>query len=126
MDIQSYKDLRVWQLGIDIALDIYKHTKSYPKEEIYGFTSQMRRCAASIPANLAEGASRESTKQLLHHVAIAMGSVAELETFLILAKKLSFGNPAEISNLLERLAEEGRMLRGLQRSLKTKLTATDH
>ncbi len=84
MGIQSYRELEVWQLGMDLAEECYRVTKGFPKEELFGMTSQIRRAAASIPANIAEGQGREHTKEFLHHLSVARGSLMELETHLML------------------------------------------
>ena len=91
-DIQSYRDLTVWQLGMQITEDVYALTKSFPAEERFGLTSQLRRAAASVPANIAEGHARSSTKDFLRHLSIAIGSLAEVTTFLELAERLKFAS----------------------------------
>lgn len=120
-EVKSYRDLSVWQLGMEIAEDIYVLTSSFPKEEIYGMTSQIRRAGTSIPANIAEGNARDSLKDYLRFLAIAVGSLAEVETFIELAIRLRYCNAEETESLVEKLATERRMLRGLQRSLRAKL-----
>lgn len=120
-EIRSHHDLKVWQLGMDLAQKIYALTQSFPREEIYGLTSQIRRAASSIPANIAEGNGRNSTKEYLHHLSYAMGSLCEVETFLLLSGRLNYGDAQSIEEMLELLSEEGRMLRGLQKSLMSKL-----
>ncbi len=107
---------------MEVAEEIYRITSSFPKHEIYGLTSQIRRAAVSVLSNIAEGSSRESTKEYLHHVSIAVGSLAELESQLLLAARLELANPGEIEAVLGRGASVGKMLRGLQRSLRAKLT----
>ncbi len=119
--IQSHRDLNVWQLGMDIAERIYRLTRDFPTDERFGLVSQLRRAAASVPANIAEGNARSSTKEYLHHLSIAVGSLAEIETFLDLAVRLSYGRPNTIDELVDVIGEERRMLRGLQRSLRSKL-----
>lgn len=120
-DIRSHHDLKVWQLGMELAEKIYALTQSFPHEEIYGLTSQLRRAVSSIPANIAEGNGRASTKEYLHHLSYAVGSLCEVETFLLLSRRLEYGDAGRIQELLELLSEEGRMLRGLQKSLASKL-----
>jgi four helix bundle protein len=88
--IQSYRDLSVWQLGTDIAEHVYRLTREFPADERFGLISQLRRAAASVPANIAEGNARASTKEYLQHLSIAVGSLAEIETFLDLANRLSY------------------------------------
>ncbi len=82
--ISSYRDLLVWQRAMDLTVRCYEETKSFPKEEIYGLTSQMRRCCASVAANIADGYGRESSGAYVHHLKIAQGSLKEFETHIIL------------------------------------------
>ena len=86
--IKSYKDLIVWQKSIDLVTKIYKITENFPKEEIYALTNQMRRCAVSIPSNIAEGRGRGTRKDFAQFLRIASGSAAELETQLIISKEI--------------------------------------
>jgi four helix bundle protein len=120
--IRSHRDLKVWQLGMEIAEGIYQFTKTFPDDERFGLISQMRRASISVSANIAEGNARESTKDYLRFLSIAVGSLAEIETFLELAGRLHYGNTQTITQLESLMAEERRMLRGLQRSLKSKLS----
>lgn len=85
-----YKKLKVWQKSIDLVKDIYSLTKTFPRTEQFGLTSQINRCAVSIPCNIAEGCGRSTDKQLNYFIEISMGSCAELETLLILASNLNF------------------------------------
>jgi four helix bundle protein len=119
--IKSHRDLAVWQLGMDVAERIYQLTTDFPDSERYGLVSQLRRAAVSIPANIAEGNSRSSTKEYLQHLSIALGSLAEIETFLDLSVRLHFGDAKIIRHLNDSIGEQRRMLRGLQRSLRTRL-----
>ncbi len=80
VSVKSYRDLETWQKAMDLVQEIYLETKSFPKEETYGLSGQMRRAAVSIPSNIAEGQGRDSTKEFLHHLSIAYGSLCELET----------------------------------------------
>jgi four helix bundle protein len=118
MHIKSYQDLEVWQVAMDLAAESYRHTSSYPKTEIYGLISQIRRAAASIPANIAEGHGRESTQSFVQFLRIAQGSVKELETHLLLAVRVGFAEQAQIEGLLGSCGSVGRMLRALIRSLQ--------
>jgi four helix bundle protein len=120
-NIRSHRDLSVWQLGMDITERMYELTRAFPKDEQFGLVTQARRAAVSVPANIAEGNARSSTKEYLYHLSVAIGSLAELETYLDLAARLKYGEQKAIDSLLEMLAEERRMLRGLQRSLRAKL-----
>jgi four helix bundle protein len=123
-NIRSHRDLKVWQLGMDLAETIYEITKSFPREETYGITSQLRRAASSIPANIAEGNGRDSSKEYLRHLSIAVGSLCEVETFLLLALRLNYVSEKQTHSFLELLEEEGRMLRGLQASIRRKIEAS--
>ena len=95
MSILTYRDLEVWKQGMDLVEDCYKVTASFPKSELYGLTSQLRRAVISIPSNVAEGRSRKSTKAFRNHVSIALGSHSELETCLELATRLGFMSLAD-------------------------------
>lgn len=118
--LRSYRDLDVWKKSIDLVEAVYKASSSWPGEERFGLTNQARRAAVSIPANLAEGAERHGTGEFLQFIGIAKGSLAELETHLTIAERLGF-LPAEPARALEqRMAEIGRMLSGLTRSLRSR------
>jgi len=91
-EMLTHKDLDVWKLGIELVEEIYKITSKFPKNEIYGLISQMRRAAVSIPSNISEGAARDSTKEFIQFLYVALGSLSELETQVIIAKKLSYIN----------------------------------
>jgi four helix bundle protein len=119
--IHSHRDLKVWQLGMEIAERIYHVTRQLPDEERFGLTSQLRRAAVSVPANIAEGNASASTKEYLQHLSIAIGSLAEVETFMELVLRLGYIQPKIVNELSDLLAEQRRMLRGLQRSLRAKL-----
>ncbi|HMO86018.1 MAG TPA: four helix bundle protein [Lacipirellulaceae bacterium] len=120
-EIRSHHDLKVWQLGMEITEKIYAITSTFPADERFGLIAQLRRAASSIPANIAEGNGRASTREFLRHISIAIGSLCEVETFIQLASRLKFGDAKLFQEILEELAEEGRMLRGLQRSLAAKI-----
>ena len=120
-DIQDYRDLAVWQLGMDVTVATYEVTKSFPIDEKYGLISQLRRAASSVPANIAEGHAKSSTKEYLHHVSIALGSIAEITTFLELATRLQYLQETTVQPLVEQLQHERRMLRGLQNSLRNRV-----
>lgn len=119
--IKSYRDLQVWQLAIHLSTEIYATTANFPKAETFGLSSQLQRAAVSVPSNIAEGHARDSTKEYLRFISIALGSLAETETQLIISNKLNYINQEKLGEMLERASEIGRMLRGLQQSLKTKL-----
>jgi four helix bundle protein len=119
--VRSYQDLKVWQSGIGTAESVYRLTAKFPKHELYGLSSQMQRAAVSVPSNITEGSSRDSTREYLRHLSIAVGSLAELETQLIIAHRLEYCAVEQQEVLSARIKEIGRMLSGLQRSLRAKL-----
>ena len=121
MSISSFRELRVWQLGMDLAERIYILTDSFPKSETYGITSQIRRSAVSIPSNLAEGHGRNSTKEFLQFIAISFGSICELETQILLSYRLKYINKDDLETILALLTETSKTIRGLQKALKAKL-----
>ena len=96
--VKSHQDLRVWQEAMDLVTKVYELTRDYPKEELYGLTSQIRRSAVSIPSNIAEGAGRNGQKELIRFLYIAMGSLSELETQLEISKRLDYISDAEELN----------------------------
>lgn len=110
MKINSYKDLIVWQKSIDLVILVYKLTDTYPESEIYGLTSQIRRCVVSIPSNIAEGRKHGTKKDFCHCLSIAYGSGSELETQLTIGKMLSFGSKLDYSNIEGLLEEIMKML----------------
>ena len=109
-EIQSFRDLLVWQKGMNLAEAAYKPTKSFPKAEEYRLTSQLLRAAASVPANIAEGNCRATRKDYARFISIARGSVAEVETFLALAVRVDLAKPDEAAPALVLADELGRML----------------
>ena len=118
--VQSYRDLRVWQEGMTLAETCYRLTQPFPKEELYGMTSQIRRSAVSIPANIAEGCGRENRGEFIQFLRIAQGSLKELETHLLLALRVGFANPAAVEPVLLQCEKQGKQLRALIRSLQAK------
>jgi len=117
---KSYRELLVWQKGIQLTVQIYQLSKAFPREETYGPTSQMRRCAVSIPSNIAEGAGRLNTAEYKQFLGIARGSSFELQTQLIIAKELGFGDAAQIAQADGMCNEIGKMLFGAIGALKEK------
>jgi len=101
--------LRIWQIGIEVVKDIYILTKKFPKEELYGLTSQMRRSAVSIPSNIAEGFRRYHNKEYKQFLYIALGSCAELETQIIIAKELDYITDTDKTELIEKIKYICRM-----------------
>lgn len=110
MPISSYKDLEVWQRGVDLSVAIYELTEQFPREELYGLTSQMRRSAVSIPSNIAEGRFRSTKRDFRHFLQIAYGSGAELETQVVIAKRLAKTKNLDYSNVDSLLDEIMKML----------------
>ena len=115
VELKGHKDLDVWKKSINLATEIYKVTESFPKEEIYGLISQIRRSVVSISANIAEGAARNSKKEFIQFLYISLGSVAELETELLIAKNIGY---LKNDNIFERIKVIRKMLSGLINSVK--------
>jgi four helix bundle protein len=118
MSVNSYQDLIVWQKAMDLAEQCYRTTRTFPRDELYGMTSQICRAATSIPANIAEGWGRGTTKQYVHFLRIAQGSTKELETLLLLSRRVDLLTDTEARPLLQLLAEVSRMTISLIGSLK--------
>lgn len=121
MAVQHYRDLTVWQKAMDLAEQCYRATRCFPKEELFGLTSQIRRAASSVPANIAEGQGRQHTKEFLNHLSIARGSLMELETHLVLSRRVELVSEESVLPLLALAEEISRMLSGLRASLERKL-----
>jgi four helix bundle protein len=115
--VRCYRDLVVWQRAMTLAEDVYRATARFPKEEIYGLTSQMRRAAVSIASNIAEGQARHGRGELLQFLGYARGSLAELGTHITMAARLGLFAPPTEQSLCELVAEVGRLLNGLRNSL---------
>lgn len=113
----GFRRLIVWQKAYELALEVYRLTKNFPTLESYGLSLQLRRAAASIPANIAEGYERSHRKEYLQFLNIARGSLGELETFILLAKDLGYVNSKEYETINNLRVEVGKLLRGLTRSL---------
>jgi len=118
--VQGHKDLEVWQKAMDLVIDIYKLPASFPSKEVYGLASQMQRAAVSIPSNIAEGHGLKQTQAYLRHLAIANGSLTELETQLEIAERLGYLS-VEGRPIIQKAHEVGRMLSGLRKSLRSRL-----
>jgi four helix bundle protein len=118
--IKSYKELTVWQKSIELVIEIYELTKKFPNEEIYGLTSQIRRASVSIPSNISEGFSRRHRKEYSQFIRIAFGSGAELETQIIISKKLKYANEKEYETIDSLLVEIMKMLNSLNSALVAK------
>ncbi len=121
MKVDSFRGVKVWQTGMELARRVYALSGQFPKHEVYGLSSQLRRAAVSIPANIAEGHARSSTKDYLRHLSIVRGSLAELETLLTLADDLGYCASNSVGELLALCDKESRMLSGLRRRLREKI-----
>ncbi len=121
--IRSYQDLDVWQVAMDLAETCYHSTRKLPKEEVYGMSAQIRRAVSSIPANIAEGYGREQTGSFIQFLRIAQGSTRELETHLLLARRVKLLDTSEVEVPLEVCERISKMLRSLIRSLETRLAS---
>ncbi len=116
--VRSYRDLVVWQKGMALAEDCYRLTRTFPREEMYGLVGQIRRAAASVPANIAEGQGREQTGTFIQFLRISQGSLKELETHLLLSRRVELTDDSSVAPLLAQCDGLGRMLRALIRSLE--------
>ena len=115
--MKTHKDLDIWQRGIGLVKEIYKVTADFPREELYGLSSQMRKAAVSYPSNIAEGAARLSKKEFIHFLYISLGSLSEVETQVIIAEKLRY---LRASKLLEEVEALRRMTLNFIKYLKSK------
>ncbi len=122
MPIRNYRDLLVWQKAMDLCATVYRLIEALPRHEEFGLKSQIRRAAVSIPANIAEGHGRDHLGDYLHHLSIAKGSLAEVETHLLLTTRLSYLPEAATVEALQASAEVGRMLNGLSAKLRAHQT----
>ena len=118
--LRNYKELKVWQKSYQLCLNVYKMTQKYPKSEVYGFTSQMRRAALSIPCNIAEGYGRKSTADYLRFLYMSYGSACELETQILLSGDLAYLEAESLSDIQQDFEEVERMLKALIKSLVKK------
>jgi four helix bundle protein len=118
--VQSYRDLRVWCESMLLAEMCYRHTRGFPADERFGLTAQIRRAAASIPANIAEGYGREQTGSYVQFLRVAQGSCKEVETHVLLAERVLGEAGASPDDLLKQAEVVGKMLRGLIRSLEAR------
>ncbi len=121
--MEDFKNLKVWVKAHELTVHIYERTRLFPKEEVYGLISQMRRAAGSIGANIAEGCGRRSDPEMKRFVQIARGSASELEQHLLLAKDLKFLNEAEFIEFEKKTHEVQRMLAALAQSLQRSVLA---
>ena len=121
MKIQSYRELEVWKKSMKVVTEVYRITRSFPREELYALTSQLRRAAISIPSNIAEGWGRNSTKEYMQFLRIARGSLLELETQLTISQNLAYLNTSVLQSMLQITAEVNKMINAMINKLgKTK------
>ena len=118
MAAQSVRDLMVWQKAMDLTVEVYRSTRTWPRDELFGLIAQVRRAVVSVPANIAEGHDRTGPREFLHHLSIADGSLAEVETYLLLAQRLGYLAEDALPPFLDRINDVGRPLRGLIKSLR--------
>lgn len=118
MPIQNYRDLIAWQRAMDLVESVYRVTRDWPKDELYGLTNQVRRASVSVPANIAEGQGRGTDKEFLRYLAIAHGSLREAETHLRIAGRLHYYDEFVLNPILDQAAEVGRLIQGLARSIR--------
>jgi four helix bundle protein len=121
--MRDYTKIKAWQLADDLAVAVYEVTKKFPKEELYGITSQLRRAASSVPANIVEGSSRGTKKDYLHFLHIARGSLSETQYFLHLGKRLGYLDPASEERLASLVKQTFSCLHGLISAVQTEAAA---
>ena len=119
----TYKDLEVWQAAMQLAVQVYRLTAVFSKDERYGLTSQMRRAAVSVASNIAEGKGRSSDKELIHFLCNSRGSLFEIETQLTIGEQLGYSTPEDCNAVRREIARIGQMLNGLMRSVRPRTTA---
>ena len=124
--IKSYKDLIAWQKSVLLVTDIYSITKTFPQEEKFGITSQLNRASVSIPANIAEGWGRETSKNYLQFLRTSRGSVMEVQTLLIISKNLNYISENNFEILQGKIEEVGKILQGLIKSINEKISLIDN
>ena len=115
----NHRKLIAWQEGMNLVEDIYRVTRDFPKEEIFGLTTQLRRSAVSVPSNIAEGAGRNSSRELVQFLGVATGSLAELDTQIELAVRLKY--VAEASDVIQQCSRVGQLLVALRKSIREKV-----
>ena len=120
--MRPHENLEVWSRAIEFVVTVYKETSEFPKEEKFGLTSQIRRAAVSVPANIAEGAARQSSKEFSHFLFIAQGSASELETELLIAQRLGYLEQNAYEGMYKEINTIARMIVGLSQHLKRKVT----
>jgi four helix bundle protein len=119
--MKSFRELRVWQAAMNLVEKIYKVTSDFPKEELYGLTSQLRRAAVSVPSNIAEGHTREHLKEYLHHISMAQASLAEVDTQLEIGWRLRYVSATRLGSVQSDLSSLGKQLYSLRNALTKKI-----
>jgi len=117
MKVKNFRDLIAWQKALDLVEETYKASKSFPKEELYGLTSQIRRAVVSIPSNIAEGQGRDTTREFRHYLSIAYGSLCEVQTQIFIAQRLTYMKEDQVVRLLSMATDVARLINGLSNSL---------
>jgi len=120
MPIKSYQDLIVWQKAMDLVVICYRITSAFPKDELFGLTSQLKRAAVSVPANIAEGHGRATRGEYIHFLGIAQGSLRETETHLLIAERLKFTDPEQLQIARLQIEQVSKMLSSLISKLRNK------
>jgi four helix bundle protein len=120
MAIRNYRDLLAWQKAMDLTIQVYSATASWPKSEVYGLTAQVRRASVSVPCNIAEGQGRRSDPEFRHFLSIAHGSVREVETCVLIGERLGYVSAEPCALLLDRASEVGRLITGLSNVMPNK------
>jgi four helix bundle protein len=118
MPVKDYRELIAWQKAMDLVVAVYRLTSDFPKEEMYGLSIQIKRSAISIPSNIAEGQARNTTRDFLHFLSIAYGSVKELETQVLISERLGYINTKICDSLLKSTIEVARLISGIKNALK--------
>jgi four helix bundle protein len=123
--METHKDLRVWQQSIEMVTSIYMLTQTFPKEELFGLVSQMRRASVSVPSNIAEGYARGTDKEKLHFLRVSSGSMSEVETQLMLSLNLGYINQEKYNELAEAISSIWKQLNALISSIKKRLPSLE-
>jgi four helix bundle protein len=118
--MRTHKDLDAWKLSVEFVAEVYKITRDFPKEELFGLSNQLRRAAVSVPSNIAEGAARQTTREFIQFLYISLGSLQEADTQLLIAKNLGFLSLQRFQNLITDVDKIGKMLSGLIKYLREK------
>jgi four helix bundle protein len=125
MAVRSYRELVAWQKAMDLVESVYKTTSHFPKEELYALSLQLKRASVSVASNIAEGQGRKGTKEFLHHLSIAYGSLVETETQLMIGHRLHFMTESQLNSLLQQTEEVCRLINGLSNALRERLAPKD-